>query len=284
MNPATNMGATFVELVDADQPASRRIEQIDDASLARVGLTATTLTDGSVIVIGGFEPPATNPPLPNVNEISLDSGAASVRLLRALLATPRAYHSATRLGADEGAPVLVAGGLDATGAPIATAELFKPLSEDFSTAFAANVMAVPRSHHQAVLMPDGSVLIIGGVDKNGNGVPTLELFSLDAGFVAVGNLPANAGLVDFSATTLPDGRVLLTGGSVNPGGPALDTAFIAQLDPIDGSVDVVATDHMSVPRAGHQTSLLCDGTVLVTGGTADASVAERYNPPSLGRR
>ena len=284
LDPATTVGATFIELIDADQPASRRIEQIDDATMDRVGLTATALTDGSVIVIGGFEPPSTNPPLPAVNEISLSSGSATIRTLRALLATPRGYLRATRLGGDEGAPVLVAGGLDATGQPIATAELFKPLSEDFSTAFAANVMATPRSRHQAVLMPDGSVLIIGGIDKNGVGVPTLELFTLDAGFVAVGDLPTNAGLVDFAATTLPDGRVLITGGTRDGKGPPLDTAFIAQLDPIDGSVDVVATDHMSVPRAGHQTSLLCDGTVLVTGGTVAPAVAERYNPPSLGRR
>ena len=164
--------------------------------------------------------------------------------------------------------MLAAGGLDAAGQPIATAELFKPLSEDFSAAFMTNGMVTPRAHHQAVLMPDGSVLIIGGVaDAAGDGVPTLELFTLDAGFVAVGDLPTNAGLVDFATTTLPDGRVLITGGRRMRGGPPLDTAFIAQLDPIDGSVNIVATDHMSVPRAGHQTSLLCDGTVFNNGGT-----------------
>ena len=38
--PDTGAGATFIELVDSDQPAARRIEQIDDASMDRVGLTA----------------------------------------------------------------------------------------------------------------------------------------------------------------------------------------------------------------------------------------------------
>jgi hypothetical protein len=133
-------------------------------------------------------------------------------------------------------------------------------------------------------MPDGSVLIIGGLDQNGATVATLELFSLDAGFTTVGTMPPNAGLVDFSATTLPDGRVLLAGGRQTADGPPVDTAFIANLDPIDGSVDVVATDQLAVPRAGHQTTLMCDGTVLIAGGTADPSAAERYNPPALGRR
>jgi hypothetical protein len=140
------------------------------------------------------------------------------------------------------------------------------------------------------------VLIIGGLKIDlVTGLPTpvdtLELFTLDAGFVELQDankvaikLPSNAGLIDFAATPLPDGRVLLTGGRRTVGGDPLDTAFIARLDPIDGSVDVVATDHMSAPRAGHSATLLCDGTVLITGGTTDAVPAARYNPPSLGRR
>jgi hypothetical protein len=114
-------------------------------------------------------------------------------------------------------------------------------------------------------------------------VPSLELFTLDAGFTDVGKLPTNAGLTGFAATPLPDGRVLLTGGQTADG-TVTDTAFIARLDPIDGSVDVVATDHMSVPRAGHSATLLCDGTVFISGGTTDPAPAERYNPPALDRR
>src|SRR6185503_1432693 len=134
--------------------------------------------------------------------------------------------------------------------------LYKPLSEDFSMTFSAT-MVVPRSRHTAVRMPDNSVLVIGGVDATGAGVDTLELFSLDGGFVQVGTLPVTAGLTGFTATTLPDGRVLLTGGT-RDGATPLSTAFIASLDPIDGSVDVVVTDALSIPRMNHQATLLCD--------------------------
>jgi hypothetical protein len=41
---------------------------------------------------------------------------------------------------------------------------------------------------------------------------------------------------------------------------------------------------MRLPRAHHQATLLCDGTVLVVGGTALPTPAERYNPPAVGRR
>ncbi|HEY0254132.1 MAG TPA: hypothetical protein VGC41_21535 [Kofleriaceae bacterium] len=285
-DPATQAGATFLELIEPDAPESRRVDSVDDAQMARTGLTATALTDGRVIAIGGV---AGAVPSGAVDEISIDSGTAQVRVLsRAVLTTPRSLHTATRLGDDVGASVLVIGGIDATGTPIATAELFKPLKEEFST---TTYPGRARRGHRSVLMPDGSVLVMGGCGaascpSEGTAVAQLELFTLDEGFKDVDNglLPANAGLLDFAATPLPDGRVLLTGGRRCDGCAPLDTAFIARLDPIDGTVDVVATDHMSVPRAGHSATLLCDGTILLSGGTADPAPAERYNTPALGRR
>jgi hypothetical protein len=134
-------------------------------------------------------------------------------------------------------------------------------------------------------MPDGSVLIIGGLDGANQPVTTLERFTIDAGFTEVASkLPADAGVIDQTATTLPDGRILLVGGRATAGGPPLDSAFIARLDPLDGTVDVVQTDRLAMPRAGHQATELCDGTILVAGGTASADLIERYNPPPLGRR
>jgi len=280
----TGAGAQFVELIEADNPPATRVDTVADTNMTRTGLTATTLTDGSVIVIGGDDP--TMGVSATVDEVQLANGTAQVHPLAAQLAFPRFGHTATRLGSDLGAAVLVAGGLDAAtnGNPVAQAELFKPLSMGFLQGFTYQ-MADPRTQHQAVLMPDGSVLFIGGIDKNG---PTaqLELFTQDAGFTKLSDpLPSNAGLIDFAATTLPDGRVLLTGGRTSVGGPPLSTAFIAQLDAVDGSVEVIATDSLAMPRAGHQATLLCDGTVLITGGTDDPTApAERYNPPSLDRR
>jgi hypothetical protein len=205
--------------------------------------------------------------------------------LTAVLAHPRAGHSATRLGDDVGAPVLIAGGIDETGATVEVAELFKPLSEELAKpATFSHAMTVPRHRHTARLMPDGSVLFIGGIDAVGRSVSTLELFSVDAGFTAVGELPASAGVLDAEATTLPDGRILLTGGRLASDGPPLNSAYIARLDPFNGRVDVVATDHLAIARAGHQALVLCDGSVLISGGTAGQFPAERYNPPPLGRR
>ena len=271
-------GATFIEVLD-----DRRIDRLDSAEMARVDVTATSLSDGRVVVIGGNEPG--KPPMGDIDEIAPDGASYDVRKLATVLAHPRSGHSATVLGDDPGAPILIAGGVDGAGTPIKVAELFKPFNEDLaSPSTFAPTMNFPRSGHTATLMPDGSVLFIGGLDALGQPVRTLELFSIDAGFVEVGELPMNAGVVDFTATTLPDGRILLTGGRTAPGAPALDSAFIARLDPLGGSVEVLPTDHMAVARAGHQAQVLCDGTILISGGTAAQFPAERYNPPPLGRR
>lgn len=280
-DPATGEGAKFVEVLEAKSTTDRQYEMFFEPSMARVGLTASTLSDGRVVVIGGRDPAGAVAGA--VSEVAVASGIVNVRPLRAELAHPRQGHTATRLAADIGAPLLIAGGLDDAGAPVATAELYKPLSEDFSQTFARN-MVVPRSRHVAVPLPDGSVLVLGGVNAANQPIDTVELFSLDAGFVAVGSLPPNSGRVDMSATVLPDGRVLIAGGRLTPGGAPTTSAFIARLDPLDGSVDIVATDRLTEPRAGHQATLLCDGTVLFAGGTVDQTIYERYNPPAIGRR
>jgi hypothetical protein len=269
-------GAGFVELVDPSG-GTARVERFDDARLARTAMTATALTDGRIVVIGGR---ANGAPTTDLFELAT---TGEVRALRATLATPRADHTATRLGDDVGAPVLVVGGTDAAGAPVAVAELFKPLSGDLANpATFAPAMIVPRRGHRAELMPDGSVLVIGGVDATGQPVLTLERFVIDAGFVSSGELPPNAGVVDITTTRLPDGRILIAGGRATPGGAAVDTAVIARLDIVNGAVDVVQTDRLAAARAGHIAVPLCDGTVWISGG--ERPIAERYNPPPTGRR
>jgi hypothetical protein len=215
-------------------------------------------------------------------ELSASATGPEIRVRANKLAHPRAEHTATRLGDDVGAPVLVIGGIGDTGV-VGIAELWKPLSGELSATFAP-AMIVPRRGHRAELMPDGSVLVIGGVDAAGAPVTKLERFVIDAGFVDAGELPPGAGLIDATTTRLPDGRILIAGGRASVNGPAVDTAVIARLDVVNGSVDVVQTDRLASARANHVAALLCDGTVWISGGTDTAPLAERYNPPPTGRR
>ncbi|MCE9577922.1 MAG: hypothetical protein K8W52_32625 [Deltaproteobacteria bacterium] len=282
-DPATGDPVGAIEVINPLAAAGRRVERIDDARVARSGATVTELSSGDAVLIGGADVGHTL--RSDVVLLQDDAGTIALRDLRATLAWPRAGATVTRLSDDVGAPLIVIGGRGAKRALIATAELYKPLSEAFADPATFHPdMLWPRTQHLAVRTPDGSILIIGGLDAHGEPVHKLELFALDTGFRDAGSLPAGAGVIDLTATTLPDGRILLAGGRATHGGPPLATAYIARLDPVDGSVDVGETNQLSTPRAGHTAVALCDGTVLLVGGTATPSPSERYNPPSVGRR
>lgn len=279
VEPATLQPSRVLELVAVEAEPDRRVETIDAGPLvAAIAPALATLSDGRIVAFGGSDGAM---PLASLAEISGEGSGITLRQLRPTLAVPRSGHTATRLSNDLGAPVLIAGGTDAAGMPIGTAELYKPLVEDLATL--AFPMQTPRTGHRAVRLPDGSVLIVGGRDASGTPVAQLELFSLESGFQAAAMLPATAGLIDGTVTPLPDGRVLLAGGRDATGVP-VDTAFIVRLDPIGGGIDVATTDRLGAPRAGHQATLMCDGTVMLVGGTASTAPAERYNPPAAGRR
>ncbi|HEX5060584.1 MAG TPA: hypothetical protein VFV99_14550 [Kofleriaceae bacterium] len=302
LDPATGVGAEFAEVIEAERNTDRQYEKFFEPRLNRTRLTATTLSDGRAVVIGGYQVPdpakaIAGGPSNIVAQVSVDTGTTAITALRAQLKYPRYSHTATRLTDELGAAVLVAGGLDANGKPIKEAELYKPLFDNFSDQFTAQ-MIVPRWNHQVARLPDGSVLFIGGLTINPMTGQTeiadqLELFSpLDGRFISVGLLSEKAptaGRIGMSATVLPDGRVLITGGAITVDadgkpGPPVDTAFIASLDPLDGQLRVVATDNLAVPRMNHQATPLCDGTVLISGGTVGQATYERYNPAAIGRR
>ena len=281
----SGVASDILEVVDLQAASDRRVEKVI-ATTALVGTSAPSMvatSDGHVVAFGGSN--TMGKAVSTIVDIRAVGAVPEQRELpRAQLAIPRKQHTVTRLSDDLGAPILVIGGLDAMEQPVARAELYKPLIEEMAPAsqFSPN-MIVPRRDHEAVRLPDGSVLVVGGIDVNNMPVRKLEIFTFDSGFQLAGELPASAGVIDFTITPLPDGSILLAGGRDENNNPVA-TSFIVRLDPADGELDVVTTDRLTSPRARHQATLLCDGTVMLVGGTLIAAPAERYNPPSAGRR
>jgi len=68
----------------------------------------------------------------------------------------RYEHTATLLPNGE---VLVTGGIDNGGHVLATAELYNPQTDTWSS---AGSMAFARNSHTATLLPNGQVLVTGG--------------------------------------------------------------------------------------------------------------------------
>src|SRR2546430_3846172 len=69
-----------------------------------------------------------------------------------------------------------------------------------------------RCQHTATLLPNGMVLVAGGVDSNGNVSASSELFDPASGTwtATTGNL--NTARYSHTATLLPNGMVLVAGG------------------------------------------------------------------------
>src|SRR5450759_1807246 len=173
--------------------------------------------------------------------------------------------------------VLVAGGVHATKDPqgvLASAELYDPSNGSWT---ATGKMPTPRQFHTATLLPDGKVLVAGGTDSNNNLGSNSALASAELYDPSNGSWTATGSMVTprmfHTATLLPDGKVLVAGGTAVPGGdmggggPTLASAEL--YDPSNGSW--TATGKMPTPRQGHTATLLPDGKVLVAGGPGSDS-------------
>lgn len=141
-----------------------------------------------------------------------------------------------------------------------------------------------RVNHQATLLEDGRVLILGGKDAVAEAAGEPASSSLPSSGLlfepALGTwatLPAlSRGRSGHTVTPLADGRVLLVGGYRD------SEIFGAEIfDPASGTT--VSAGEMAERRAGHTATLLADGRVLVAGGgrgDAPATRSEIFDPES----
>jgi len=144
----------------------------------------------------------------------------------------------------------------------------------------ARSMSTARIDHTSTLLPNGQVLVVGGVATTG-AAGSAELYDPDTGQWTV--TASIAPVTNFAATLLDTGKVLVAGGAVGTY-PSNHSTSAAQLyDPIPGTW--AATGSLNTSRCCHTATLLQNGQVLATGGeqfshgtrTALASV-ELYTP------
>ena len=109
--------------------------------------------------------------------------------------------------------MLVAGGYDGSSADLASAELYDPAS---GTWIATGGLATARGGHTETLLPNGKMLVTGGVnDTNKSFIASAELYDPASGaWTATGSLATPRAL--HTATLLPNGKVLLAGGYNDP--------------------------------------------------------------------
>jgi len=120
-------------------------------------------------------------------------------------------------------------------------------------------MLEPRSGQTATLLPDGRVLIAGGMRRNQDFYKSAELYDPATGkFYLTGEM--NVARVGHVAVLLGSGKVLVAGGWVGQGGT--DSAEL--YDPATGKFTPIAK--MTTRRGRPSATLLRDGDVLIAGG------------------
>jgi Bacterial Ig-like domain (group 3)/Galactose oxidase, central domain/Kelch motif len=182
----------------------------------------------------------------------------------------RAGHTATLLANGK---VLIAGGKDASGQALATAEIYDPATRVY-TRIPAN-LPTPVWGYTATLVKDGKVVLVGGNGGSGQPVPDVQLFDPSTSkFMALSAMQTARS--QHTAMPLGDGRVLIAGGTDGAG----VLGDLANYDPVTRTFSP-APSSLLEPRESHTATLLPDGRVLIVGG-ADASgalnSAELYDP------
>ncbi len=272
-------------------PSTRSWSAAANMHTARIGFTATVLRDGRVLVVGGvgtamndltsveiFDPWTDWwAPLPALPQSRFSQSASLLPDGRVLVVGGIVNHiiahstlifdpvrddfisgPPTRLlHAQQGAlslrdgRILIAGGYG--GGP----ETYDPRSNSWRAAGTTPARIRPTM----AVLPDGSVLLAGGTDRQGRDLSTASVFHPDTNrWTVTGPLrvPRNSSI----GALLTDGRVLVAGGEqVNE--HLLRTAEL--YNPRVRSWTPAAPMHIA--RSGSTSTVLQDGTLLVCGGS-----------------
>jgi NHL repeat/Galactose oxidase, central domain len=272
--------------------------------------TATLLADGRVLIVG-ILPPGSSSSLARAELYDPSTGifAADGTLLK--ITRP---VTATLL---TNGKVLITGSTGPANFNVPyTAELYDSVAGKFTMAGSMNLV---HFYARATLLPTGKVLIAENrCDGSSGGFefydPSTDTFSVTGGIEScisigptatllangevlisgdsydpsTGKFTAGAEVVQWDNTTtlLPDETVLVTGGEpcaeydIWCGNVTVADAFLR--DPSTGAFAFAGA--MITPRGAHQATLLLDGTVLISGGYTDSSLAagaEIYTPAVL---
>lgn len=237
-------------------PASGSWKATGKMRSGRGGHTATLLNDGTVLIAGGYGK-------------GLDDGLASAELYDARsgswtdtssMGTPRQGQTATLLA--DGRVLVVGGGSEVSFAEgprySDTAELYDPRTGRWT---ATARMSMARAGHEAALLPNGLVLVVGGSIGDEDTARSAELYDpRTETWTPTGSMSsARSG---HHMTVLADGRVLVFGG-VGLGSEPTLLASAELYDPGSGTWTETASPINAT--YGQRATLLLDGRVLVVG-------------------
>jgi PKD repeat protein len=237
---------------------------------ARDHHTSVVLPDGNIVIMGGNEYNAI-PPQVNDTWRSTDGGATWTEMNASSGWPAREAHSSVAL--PDGHIVLM-GGVGYWGVPTLN-DTWRSTDEGATwTEMNASSGWTSRYNQNAVALPDGSIVLMGGNDENGLGGDTKDVWrSMDEGATWT-EVNATAGWADRSEHTcvaMPDGSILLMGG-LTANGQFGDPSYSHMMNDTWRSTDGGATWTMTnasgpwVARRTFSAVALPDDSVVIMGG------------------
>ncbi len=144
----------------------------------------------------------------------------------------------------------------------------------------ASAMSIFRDYGSAVQYGDGKILIMGGGRPPTATAEVIDLTAATPAWRQVGSMMSPRR--QLNATLLPNGQVLVTGGTSGPGfNDKTHPVLAAEVwDPLSETWTALASQ--SGYRGYHSIALLLpDATVLIAGGDANQATAQVFSPPYL---
>ena len=248
-------------LMYAGSFASSYVERVWDPATGAITLVANPfsnlfcsgeaqLADGRVLVVGGFDSASLGAANASIFDPVTESWSAAPNM-----AFRRWYPTATAL--PDGRMLVTSGGQTCLTCLADLPEIFDPSTGRFSTLTSAR-LSVPYYPFMFVL-PDGTV-----VDAGANEQPvTTSRLNLTSGTWSTVDPIVRDG---HSAVMYRPGQILKSGTAADSGtaGVAAATAYVIDMTQPTPSWRQVTS--MAKPRAFHNSTVLPNGTVLVTGG------------------
>ena len=236
-------------------PETEKWSDTDSMEVARAHNTSFILPTGKVLTASGVETVELSYPEALTITAEIYDPSNGVWAGKPDLNVGRAAHTVTPLPiiptSNCSANVLIAGGEDLSGA-LKSCELYNYCMERVTITDSLNEA---RTHHTAVLLPSGEVLVAGG--KDGGALTSSELFNVPTQLWTIIGDMTNARF-DHTATLLKNGDVLVTGGNAG--------IYLSSCEIYNSGNWTPTANPMATPRARHTAIILLNGNILVIGG------------------
>jgi len=264
-------GSTTFGLPFALTPSRWQRQKTSNLPATRTYGSLNVLPDGRLLWIGGISTGTTRTQNVYLGSVS---GDTITWVESTALPSARSEHAVCV----SGNKIYVIGGANSGGTPINTVTIgtLSGNSITWQESSAFNMAGV-RARHTATLLPDGRLLVMGGINTGGDAgvaIATTEFGTIGASAISwVAGTSVPQPLRTHTANLLVDGTILTTGGQTTA---ATSLATVYRITVSGNTLTFATPTALPVALSRHVAAVTPAGQVFVFGGFAAANAALAY--------